>query len=155
MAVDPGAIPLPADTRIRALEATDLADIARLDQDAFGADRTATLCELLEHSSGMVLERDGRIAGFALCRRFGRGHVVGPVVARDCADAIALTTPHVATHAGSFLRVDTAQSEGGYTEFLSRCGMPEFDQVTTLSLPPRMQADSGVHTFALASHTLG
>jgi GNAT superfamily N-acetyltransferase len=155
VAVDPGQAAVPAGALLRPLQATDLADIVRLDQAAFGADRTAILSELLEQSNGSVLERDGLIAGFALCRRFGRGHVIGPVVARDSADAIALTSPHVATHAGSFLRVDTAQSEGGYTEFLSRCGMPEFDQVTTLSLPPRAQVDAEACTFALASHTLG
>ncbi|MHA6962530.1 GNAT family N-acetyltransferase [Zobellella denitrificans] len=154
-AIDPGEVPVPADARLRPLEAADLADICRLDQSAFGADRAAILAELLTRSDGTVLERDGQVAGFALCRRFGRGHVVGPVVARDTDDAMALTTPHVARHAGSFLRVDTVQSENGYTEFLSRCGMPEFDRVTTMSLNPKAESDSGFHTFALASHTLG
>lgn len=154
-AIDPGEVPVPADARLRPLDAADLADISRLDQAAFGADRAAILAELLTRSDGTVLERDGHIAGFALCRRFGRGHVVGPVVARDAGDAMALTAPHVARHAGSFLRVDTAQSEGGYTEFLSRCGMPEFDRVTTMSLNPKAESDFGFLTFALASHTLG
>lgn len=154
-AIDPGEVPVPADARLRPLEAADLADMSRLDQAAFGADRAAILAELLTRSDGTVLERDGRVAGFALCRRFGRGHVVGPVVARDAGDAMALTAPHVARHAGSFLRVDTAQSEDGYTEFLSRCGMPEFDRVTTMSLSPKAESDSGFRTFALASHTLG
>jgi GNAT superfamily N-acetyltransferase len=154
-AIDPDEVPVPAGTRIRPLEAADLADITRLDKAAFGADRTVILGELLACSDGRVLERDGRIAGFSLCRRFGRGHVAGPIVARDTVDAIALTAPHVAKHAGRFLRVDTAQSEGGYTEFLSRCGMPEFDRVTTMALPLETKAESGVCTFALASHTLG
>jgi GNAT superfamily N-acetyltransferase len=154
-ATAPGELPLPADTRVLPLESADLADIARLDLAAFGADRTAILKELVKRSEGTVLERQGRIAGFALCRRFGRGHVVGPIVAKDTVDAIALTAPHVAKHAGRFLRVDTTQPEGGYTEFLRRCGMPEYDRVTAMSLPPVVPADTEVYTFALVNQSLG
>ena len=155
VAIAPGEISGSAGTRVRPLETTDLADIARLDLAAFGADRTDILKELLDHSDGTVLERDGRLAGFSLCRRFGRGHVVGPIVARDTADAIVLTAPHVARHVGSFLRVDTTQLEGGYTEFLNRCGMKEYDRVTVMTLPYAAPADSGVYTFALVNQSLG
>ncbi|WP_229803647.1 GNAT family N-acetyltransferase [Litchfieldella qijiaojingensis] len=154
-AVDPGEVPMPAGAQIRTLAATDLVDMAQLDKAAFGADRTTILAALLDRSNSTVLIRDGGMAGFALCRKFGRGHVVGPVVARDAADAIALTAPHVAAHAGSFLRVDTAQTMGGFTDFLNHCGLSEFDRVTTMSREPRPQEDTGVYTFALAGHTIG
>lgn len=154
-AIDQGERPMPTGAKIRPLEATDLAEMVHLDKAAFGADRAAILTALLPHSSGTVLERDGRMAGFALCRTFGRGHVVGPVVARDSADAIALTAPHVQNHAGRFLRVDTPQGEGEFRDFLCQSGMPEYDTVTTMSLPLRARVDTGNYTFALASHTLG
>lgn len=153
-ATDPGPAPVPPGARVRPLEATDFADIVHLDKAAFGTDRTTILTALLPHSSGTVLERDGHAAGFALCHKFGRGHVIGPVVARDSADAIALAAPHVTNHAGSFLRVDTP-NEGEFRDFVRQCGMPEYDSVTTMALPPRAKVDTGVHTFALASHTLG
>ncbi|MGR4067399.1 GNAT family N-acetyltransferase [Billgrantia sp. C5P2] len=154
-AIDPGEVSLPADTRVRPLKATDFTDIARLDQAAFGADRAAILEELVGRSTGTVLEREGHIAGFALCRRFGRGHVVGPVVAKDSSDAIALTAPHVAKHAGRFLRVDTTQSEGDFTEFLKRCGMEEHEKVTVMTHPSPEAADTEVSTFALVNQSLG
>ncbi|MBD3897754.1 GNAT family N-acetyltransferase [Halomonas sp. ML-15] len=153
---DPGEISLPSDCLIRPLKAMDIADIARLDLAAFGADRAAILDELVECSTGLVLEREGRIAGFSLCRRFGRGHIVGPVVAKDSDDAIALTAPHVTKHAGRFLRVDTTQPEGGFTEFLRRCGMQEYDQVSVMTLPTTTApVDTEIHTFALVNQSLG
>ncbi|WP_348627650.1 hypothetical protein [Rhizobium sp. L9] len=64
----------------------------------------------MAHSKGVVLVRSGRVEAFALCRRFGRSHVVGPVVAVSDADAIAVVHPHALEHAGSFLRLDTRES---------------------------------------------
>ncbi|WP_234253814.1 GNAT family N-acetyltransferase [Billgrantia aerodenitrificans] len=155
-AIDPDEVSLPADSRVRPLKATDLPDIAHLDQAAFGADRAAILEELVGRSAGTVLEREGRIAGFALCRRFGRGHIVGPVVAKSSADAIALVAPHVQKHAGRFLRVDTTRPEGDFTEFLERCGMQEYEQVSVMTLPTTKEpVDTEVHTFALVNQSLG
>jgi len=154
-AIDPGEVAVPTGAKLRPLEAADLAEISRLDEIAFGADRSAILAELLAHSDGMALERDGRIAGFSLCRKFGRGHVIGPLVATDSDDAIALAAPHAAKHAGHFLRLDTARPEEAFAAFIKRCGLSEFDRVTTMSLPARPQVDTEMHTFALASHTLG
>lgn len=155
-AVDPGEIPLPTDSRVRPLKATDFNDIARLDQTAFGADRAAILEELVGCSTGTVLEREGHIVGFALCRRFGRGHIVGPVVAKNSADAIALVAPHVQKHAGRFLRLDTTQPEGDFTAFLERCGMQEYDQVSVMTLPTATEpVDTEVRTFALVNQSLG
>ncbi len=154
-AVDPGEVPVPAGARIRKIEAADLDAVIRLDTAAYGADRTPILNALLARSDGFILMRDGQVAGFALCRPFGRGHVVGPVVAENSEDAIALIAPFVADHVGHFLRVDTAQTEGGITDFLERCGMREFDRLTTMALGDRERENTRFQTFALAGHTLG
>ena len=154
-AIDPGPVTVPDGAEIRPLAPTDFDDIARLDRAAYDADRTAILRALLEHSEGLVLQRDGRIAGFVLCRPFGRGHVIGPLVAADAEEAIALTAPLVARHAGRFVRVDTARTGDGYIDFLERCGLAEYDIMTTMTLNDHEPAPSDVHTFALASHTLG
>ncbi|ULR47245.1 GNAT family N-acetyltransferase [Rhizobium sp. K102] len=108
-----------------------------------------------------VLIRAGRIEAFSLCRRFGRGHVIGPVVASNHADAIAVVHPHAVEHAGAFLRLDTREKGGTFAGFLSRCGLPIYDIVTTMSrgdpwLP--VPGRRGMHepkTYALVSHTLG
>ena len=80
----------------RSMVAADEAAVRALDAAALTAERRAVLDALLAVSEGTVVERDGEVVGFALCRRFGRGHVVGPVVAASEAEAVALVAPHVA-----------------------------------------------------------
>lgn len=154
-AIDQGEVAVPGGGHMRAAEATDYPAMLALDHAAYGADRAPIYALLGEVSEGTVLEREGRVAGFALCRRFGRGYVVGPIVARDDADAIALTAPHVARHGGQFLRVDTDHSDGEFSDFLNRCGMSVFDTVTTMILGTRAQTKSDVQIYGLVAQTLG
>ncbi|WP_137130788.1 GNAT family N-acetyltransferase [Rhizobium sp. FY34] len=105
-----------------------------LDTLAFGAARPRTLDKLLETATGTALIRDGEMRAYALCRPFGRGHLIGPVVAASDSDAIPVMRPHVARHAGEFLRIDTRQKEGDFAHMLTACGMPVYDTVTSMSL---------------------
>ncbi len=150
---------LPPATRLRALTRDDLDEIAALDLAAYNAGRTPVLAHLLEVSKGVALVRGDRIAAFSLCRRFGRGHVIGPVVAANDDDAIAVTRPHVAEHAGTFLRLDTRQKSGAFPEFLALSGLPVYDTVTSMSLRrPWLVEEKGGETpiiYALASQALG
>ena len=57
-------------------------------------------------------------------RRFGRGFVVGPVVASNDADAIAVAEPHVTAHAGQFLRLDTRNTSSPFAEKLTQWACP-------------------------------
>ncbi len=140
---------------VRAIVPGDLGAIARLDQMAYGADRTRVMAALLALSTGTIIERDGAPVGFSLCRRFGRGHVVGPIVAEDDAMAIALTRPHVLAHEGTFLRVDTAQEQGRFGAFLEACGMTIFDTVTTMTRGRHHGARGAARTYGLANQALG
>ncbi|WP_436103624.1 GNAT family N-acetyltransferase [Pararhizobium sp. LjRoot238] len=152
---------MPDGAGLREVHPDDVSLLGELDRKAFGAYRLPVLAESLAHSKGFGLFRNGKLKAFALCRPFGRGHVIGPVVANHDQDAIAVTRPFVAEHAGRFLRLDTRQKEGSFAEFLSRCGMPVFDTVTTMSLGQRwIPEDSAVledrsRIYALASQTLG
>lgn len=80
-----GEIAAPAETE--AATDADLPAIATLDRLAFGGDRE----ELLSYFTGIgefaVIRRDGGISGFACLRPFGRGEVIGPVVAADLGEA--------------------------------------------------------------------
>ncbi|WP_429932299.1 GNAT family N-acetyltransferase [Agrobacterium vitis] len=160
----------PADgAELRAITSEDLTDLAALDELAFGANRQRWLGNLLPLSEGVALVRAGKIAAFALSRPFGRGHVIGPVVAASDEDAIAVTRPHVARHQGRFLRLDTRHGSGAFAEFLLESGLSLFDTVTTMSLRapwpvgPKGQpsADDKGHsephaiTYGLASQALG
>lgn len=131
-------------------------------RNAYGADRSALLARLLDASKGVVLLREDRIQAFAFCRPFGRGHVVGPVVAANDEDAIAVTAPHVAENAGRFLRLDTRQQAGTFAEFVARSGLPVYDTVTSMWLGRPWATVGGTgagklpaFTYALASQAFG
>ena len=59
-----------------------------------------------------VLRKDGQVRGYSAIRRFGRGEVIGPVVAETDDDARRLISFFAATRPGSFLRVDTPMPLG-------------------------------------------
>jgi len=152
----------PANARgdVRTLDARDIPAAIALDAAGFGVRRAALIEKLFAHSVGYGLFKGDKLNAFALCRPFGRGHVVGPVVAESDADAVAIVRPHVADHSGSFLRIDTHMDTGEFAAFLSHSGMPVFDTVLTMSMGKRLN-DFAVGdavapvTYALASQTLG
>jgi hypothetical protein len=150
-----------ANTRgdVRSLVADDIPAMVALDAAAFGVRRAALIEKLFAHSAGYGLFKADTLNAFALCRPFGRGHVVGPIVAESDADAVAIVRPHVVDHSGSFVRIDTHMDNGEFAAFLSHSGMPVFDTVLTMSMGKRL-ADFAVgsatpKTYALASQTLG
>jgi GNAT superfamily N-acetyltransferase len=150
---------MPQGTLSRDAEPADLPALVALDAAAFGAARPAVLRRLLALSQGRVLVRDGRVEAFALRRPFGRGAVIGPVVASADADAIAVTRPLLAPAEGGFLRLDTRQAEGDFPSFLSRRGLALHDRVETMSrggpwLRPG-RPGAAPTTYALASQALG
>lgn len=145
---------------VRSLVENDIAAVIALDAAGFGVRRAALIERLFAHSAGYGLFKGDTLNAFALCRPFGRGYVVGPVVAESDADAVAIVRPHVADHSGSFLRIDTHMDHGEFAAFLSHSGMPVFDTVLTMSLGKRLSdfaIDGAVApvTYALASQTLG
>lgn len=145
---------------LRVLGPDDLAAVMALDATAFGVARADVIEKVMAHSRGYGLFRDGVLKAFALCRRFGRGHVVGPVVASDDADAIAVVSPHIRDHEGRFLRLDTHFEAGDFALFVVRSGLAVFDTVLTMSHGKRLAdfATGEAHapvTYSLISQTLG
>lgn len=149
----------PDDIILREICRGDLPSLGKFDQEAYGVDRTSLLSELLSHSKGLGLFRNDQIEAFSLCRPFGRGHLIGPVVAHSDCDAIAVIRPHVAEHAGRFLRLDTSQNNGPFAKFVDQSGLSVFDTVTTMRLGelpvPAVGRDDLPRIYALASQALG
>lgn len=145
----------PESPAVRPLRPEDREGVHALDTRAYTAERRQALALFLEQSSGTVIEDGGRITGYALCRRFGRGHVVGPVVASSAAEAVALAAPHVAAHRGRFLRIDTRDTEGAFVEMLKASGLAAHDTVTSMSLGKPRPVDPTAHIFALANQAVG
>lgn len=146
--------PLPG-VDIRAITARDHAAIEGMDAHAFGADRRDVLAALMGVGTGLIALRDGQPCGFALVRRFGKGQVIGPLVAESEQIAIAITAPLLARAQGSFVRIDTPCHGNDLRSFLVSAGMIQFDTVTEMRIGPHRRADAGMMTFALAAHSLG
>ncbi|MCA0042233.1 GNAT family N-acetyltransferase [Celeribacter litoreus] len=146
---------LPSRGALRKLAPSDTKAILALDAHAYGADRNAVYSALLEKSKGVVLEENGEIKGFALSRNFGKGVVIGPVVAEDDLMAMQLTAMLIQPHEGKFLRCDTWVQNEEFRSFLSAAGLGVFDTVTEMCIGPSRRSTSGARLFGMASHSLG
>ncbi|NNU69901.1 GNAT family N-acetyltransferase [Rhizobium sp. WYCCWR 11152] len=148
-----GDIAAPAETQ--AATDADLPAIAALDRLAFGADREGLLSYLAGIGAFAVLRRDGHVSGFACLRPFGRGEVIGPVVAADVGEARKLIEHFIARRPGRFLRVDTT-AETGLSPWLAEHGLAHVGGGITMKKPfVHHAAEPAVTTFALASQALG
>lgn len=144
---------------LRKLESSDLAAIIEFDTPAFAVPRPVHLKQLFESSVCYGLYEGDQLRAYSMCRPFGRGHVVGPVAALSEEDAIAVVRPHVETHAGTFLRLDTHFENGTFANFVQQCEMAVFDTVTTMTFGDNVDYGSGENgqpvIFTLASQSLG
>lgn len=143
----------PGPDHARALTPDDAAELVALDAQTQGVARPDVIAALLRVSDGTVVTRDGAITGFALCRRFGRGRVVGPIVATSPEDAIALVRPHLVS--GRFLRVDTREAKGPFRDFLVAAGIGHYDSVTRMHLGAPPQPTGPARLFGLVNQALG
>ena len=74
---------------IRPATVSDLAAIQAFDERATGMPRPSMVAALADLGDVVVLDRGGRVAGYAIARRWGRGYVIGPVAAESAQDAQA------------------------------------------------------------------
>jgi GNAT superfamily N-acetyltransferase len=137
---------------VRVMAASDLEAVARLDQQATGWPRPAMLRRLVELGEGHVLLRDGLPRGYAICRRFGRGHVIGPVVAENLDDAQALIEAALKRLGNVFVRVDTSAALQ-LGPWLERIGLRQVDTATTMVLGTPLASPGPARMFALANQS--
>ncbi|WP_315753762.1 MULTISPECIES: GNAT family N-acetyltransferase [unclassified Bradyrhizobium] len=140
---------------VRAATPNDITAISALDAAAFGADRSALIAHVASIGEFAVLERQARTAGFAALRRFGRGLVVGPVVAADLDDAKALVAHFLAGREGEFIRVDTGLASG-LAPWLSSLGLAHVGGGIVMHRPAAKNTTRpSPRSFALASQAFG
>jgi predicted N-acetyltransferase YhbS len=145
---------LPVPAGIRPARPADIPAIIELDRMAFGADRASLISHLAEIGSFAMLDRAGAPAGFAALRPFGRGEVIGPVVARDADDAKALIAHFLATRAGAFVRLDT-DATTGLGSWLAARGLDHVDGGIAMRRPVIAASAPAFTTFALANQAFG
>lgn len=135
--------------------ADDLPCIVALDAAAYGAERASLFAALAEVADFAVLRGAAGVVGFAARRRFGRGHVIGPVVAPGRAEAMALIGFLAAPLNGMFLRVDVPEPVG-LGEILEGHGLARVDAGLAMTRPGRAAAWRGrAVTHALVNQALG
>lgn len=140
--------------RLRPVGASDAAELAAMATRAAGVARARVMGRLFEVSEAIVLARGDQSLGFACFRRFGLGHVIGPVVATDAARAKALVSHWVSMHPGRFLRIDVPRSTG-LGEWLDGLGLRRVDTAITMARGTPPSTDAGLRSFALVNQALG
>jgi predicted GNAT family N-acyltransferase len=149
-------IALPPGCRLRPAGLNEAAALHQLDAQARGMPRPALIDDLLAQSDAcVVLDCDGEQKGFAMLRRFGRGHAIGPVVAPDAESAKALIAHLAGMNAGHFTRIDI-DFDSGLAEWLESIGLLRVDAPTTMVKGAPLQHPAGAPSlFAIATQALG
>jgi GNAT superfamily N-acetyltransferase len=146
--------PLAEGERLRPIGRSDPAALAALDRDATGMDRGPLIAALLSAGTAIILDRSGTPSGFAVTRRFGRGDVIGPVVAPDVAGARALIAHCLAERAGQFVRIDVPEA-GDLAPWLAEQGLNDAGPALRMVRGPASRPAGRARTFAIASQAFG
>ncbi|WP_288951772.1 GNAT family N-acetyltransferase [uncultured Paracoccus sp.] len=148
--------PVPAGLTLRALSSMDLPALLALDREASGLDRTAVLLRMLEPAEAvLLLDQGGAAVGYAFARPFGRGALLGPVIARNDDEAIALASHFLLRHIGSYMRLDTLAPPGKFTAFVESCGLEPSTTITHMRLNPQAEGSGAVRSYAMVGQAFG
>jgi predicted N-acetyltransferase YhbS len=142
------------DRHVRPAQADDFPAIRRIDENAFGAERAILIAAFDRIGDAAVIERDGEVQGFAMCRPFGLGHAIGPIIARSAGDAESLIRHFLRAKSGDFLRVDIP-NDSGLDDWLTAQGLPNVGTVTTMIRGNGPPAVGPERIFGLASQSFG
>ena len=149
-------VALPTGWRLRPAGRHEAASLQALDAAARGMPRDALVADLLDSAEAcVVLDHDNAPRGFAMLRRFGRGHAIGPVVAPDAEGAKALIAHLAGMNAGHFTRIDI-DFASGLAEWLESFGLLRVDAPTTMVRgTPLATPPGGPFLFAIVTQAVG
>ncbi|WP_336744376.1 GNAT family N-acetyltransferase [Aureimonas altamirensis] len=137
---------------VRPMVPEDFDAMLRRDREATGFERRPLLERLLDVGEADVLRRDGEVAGYAVSRVWGRGHVVGPVVAPTPQDARLLIEAALSRLRGRFVRIDT-DVETGLSPWLAEIGLLQVSDALVMVLG-QMPPTGPARVFALSNQSL-
>jgi ribosomal protein S18 acetylase RimI-like enzyme len=141
--------------RLRPATEADLPTLHALDAAARGMPRPALIDELFRDAdTTVVLDENDRARGFAVLRRFGRGHVIGPVVAPDNDGAQALIAHLAGLNAGRITRIDI-DFDSGLAEWVESLGLLRVDAPTAMVRGAPLAHDAVARLYAIVTQALG
>lgn len=146
-------VPIAPQERIRLATPVDAPGIIALANHATGMGRDEVIRQLLAVAEGAVLERNGELIGFSIMRRFGRGHVIGPLVAPNSELAKALVAYWSDAYAGSFVRLDVT-GNSGLGPWLTEAGLTQVDTGVAMERSRQPEQDNTVLQFAIINQAL-
>jgi predicted N-acetyltransferase YhbS len=149
------ALKVAAPATISWAQNDDYEKICSLDRTACGLDRSKLMSTLRHAARFAVIRERGEVQAFAGLRAFGRGLVIGPVVASSRQQAKDLIQFMLAHHEGDFVRLDTDLSTGlgpGLTEH----GLVHVGGGIPMQRGSRLErAEAPYRTYALVNQALG
>jgi GNAT superfamily N-acetyltransferase len=140
---------------VRRADPEDKNALFALDAASFGADRTALIARLLAAGEAWVVDRGHGPVGFTMLREFGRGQIIGPVVAPNEDDAVALVAAAAKAAQPGVLRIDIPAHAQRLGDWLIQAGLPPISTVTTMLRGAWPASQNGVQRFGLALQALG
>jgi GNAT superfamily N-acetyltransferase len=133
----------------------DYEKICSLDRIACGLDRSKLMSILRQAAQFAVIRERGEVAAFAGARAFGRGLVIGPVVASSSQQAKDLIQFMLAHHEGGFVRLDTELSTG-LGPWLVERGLAHVGGGIPMRRGRKVErAEAPYRTYALVNQALG
>jgi len=148
-------LPPAPEVPLRRAVPADRANLCALDAAAFGADRSALIGSLLASGDAWLVDRAGQPSGFAILRAFGRGMIVGPVVASNEDEAIALVAGAAEAAPPGVLRIDIPAQAEGLAAWLTAAGLPAIDIVTVMLRGSWPAIGTGLRRYGLALQAWG
>lgn len=139
---------------IRSATVSELAAIQAFDERATGMPRPTMVAALADAGNVLVIDRAGRIAGYAIARRWGRGYIVGPVAAESAQDARLLILAQLATLHGQFVRIDV-YAEHGLGDWLDSLGLARVGAAIAMVKGRRPVCDGTARMYAVANQSFG
>jgi GNAT superfamily N-acetyltransferase len=137
---------------VRQATVFDLAAIQAFDERAMGMPRSSMVAALANAGKVVVIERAGRVAGYAIARKFGRGYVVGPCAAESVEDARLLILAQLSRLHDQFVRIDV-YAEDGLGDWLESLGLERAGSATAMVKGQRPVSDGPAHMYALANQS--
>ena len=146
-------VPLGPGERIRPMGANDLAAATRRAEAATGLGRPSMMKALLGKGHGIVLVHEDEMTGFAIFRRFGRGYVIGPVIAPDIVRAKALISQWLGSRSGEFIRLDMF-GQCGLHDWLEQLGLIQINSFVVMVRGEEPVPSQPGQAFAIVSQAL-